>query len=57
MYSEFHQPLGWLIFREGEVPFTSEIFRTGMYYRIILRSHDLSAVQNRVKQAFSATSG
>jgi len=57
VYSGFDQPLGWVIFREGEVPFTSEIFRTGCFYRIILRSHDLEAIKQRAKLAFSAASG
>jgi len=46
-----------LIFREGEVPFTSEIFRTGCFYRIIFRSHDLEEIKQRAKLAFSAASG
>jgi len=57
LYSGFDQPLGMVIFREGEVPFTSEIFRTAIFYRIIIRSHDLKAVKQRAKLAFSATSG
>jgi hypothetical protein len=49
--------VGMLIFREGEVPFTSEIFRTTFFYRIICRSHDLEEVKKRAKLAFSAASG
>jgi hypothetical protein len=60
VYSEFDQPLGWVIFREGEVPFTSDIFRTAIYYRIIARSADLNHIYSLVfaaKSSFSATSG
>jgi hypothetical protein len=59
MYSEFDQSLGWVIFREGEVPFTSAIFRTAIYYRIIARSLDLDHIYSlvfRAKSLFSATS-
>jgi len=46
--------LGLMIFREGAVPFTSAIFASDFYYRIVARSHSLPELREKaLKRAFS----
>jgi hypothetical protein len=46
--------LGLMIFREGQVPFTSAIFASDFYYRIVSRSFSLAELREKAARRASA---